>query len=93
MNSPSAVFFPREPVRDARAWRLNLALYRRWLRRARRLLDQPPILWVYDPRLGPQLDDLPRELAVYHCTDDYAGMATRAQGSDVAPDGLPASAR
>jgi glycosyltransferase involved in cell wall biosynthesis len=57
-------------------WRLNRALYRPWLRRALRRLEAPPILWVYDSRFWPMLE--PDQPAVYHCTDDYVGMAVRA---------------
>jgi glycosyltransferase involved in cell wall biosynthesis len=69
---------------DERAWRLNRALYRPWLRRALRLLGQPPVLWIYDHRLWPLLDGTPRALAAYHCTEDYAGIAGRAHGPAVA---------
>lgn len=73
-------------LRDADdvAWRVNRALYRPWLRRALRLAGAASVLWVYDNRLSPLLDGAPRELAAYHCTEDYIGLAQRAHGDATA---------
>jgi glycosyltransferase involved in cell wall biosynthesis len=65
---------------DRRAWRINIPLYRPWLHRALKILAEPPIVWVYDYRYWPLLDGLPRAGAIYHCTEDYAGIVGGAYG-------------
>lgn len=68
-------------------WRLNQALYTRYVRWAlRRAGVTRPILWIYDHRRWPLLDILSWRLACYHCTEDYAGLAGRAGGPALAAD-------
>lgn len=68
---------------DGASWRLNRWLYRPWLARARRLVGGPPVAWVYDHRLWPLLGHVPAAARVYHCTEDYPGIAGRAHGPRV----------
>ena len=68
---------------DGASWRLNRWLYRPWLSRALRLVGRAPVAWVYDHRLWPLLERLPAAARVYHCTEDYAGIAGRAHGPRV----------
>jgi glycosyltransferase involved in cell wall biosynthesis len=52
---------------------LNERLLRRWLQRqCRRLNFQKPIVWTYNPLVGPLLDSIDRSLLVYHCVDDLS---------------------
>jgi glycosyltransferase involved in cell wall biosynthesis len=52
---------------------LNERLLRWWLKRqCRRLGFQRPIVWTYNPLVGPLIESLDRSLLVYHCVDDLS---------------------
>jgi len=69
VGSPLAL--PWHGNRSARM--LNERLLRRWLKRQCLRLDfQKPIVWTYNPLVGPLLDALDRSLLVYHCVDDLS---------------------
>ncbi len=52
---------------------LNERLLRRWLKRQIRGLGfRKPIVWTYNPMVGPLLDAIDRSLLVYHCVDDLS---------------------
>ena len=69
VGSPLAL--PWHDNRLARS--LNERLLRRWLKRQCRRLDfQKPIVWTYNPLVGPLIDGLDRSLLVYHCVDDLS---------------------
>lgn len=65
---------------DDRAWWLNDRLYRPWLRHARALAGDDPIVWIYDARLIRCIDESDNATVVYHCTEDYGGIARAGLG-------------